>query len=166
MASTTAGQLGRNLDRLFGAGSAAGLTDGELIARFKHRTDEAAEAAFETIRARHGAMVLTVCRQVLGDVHAAEDAFQATGREVRRFEGHRGSVNAVAFTLDGRSLVSGGDDATALVWDLSDLRDSLESGVSLALEVLKSRWACDPRGKVGPQPLESPAGDPAGFLDR
>ena len=37
-----------------------------------------AEAAFETILARHGAMVLTVCRQVLGDAHAAEDAFQAT----------------------------------------------------------------------------------------
>ena len=31
-----------------------------------------------TILSRHGSTVLTVCRQVLGDAHAAEDAFQAT----------------------------------------------------------------------------------------
>ena len=78
MASASAGDFGRHLGRLFGAGSAVGLTDGELLERFAHRRDEAAEAAFETLLARHGAMVLTVCRQVLGDPHAAEDAFQAT----------------------------------------------------------------------------------------
>ena len=78
MASLFAGDFGRHLSRLFGAGSAVGLTDGELLERFAHRRDEAAEAAFETLLARHGAMVLTVCRQVLGDAHAAEDAFQAT----------------------------------------------------------------------------------------
>jgi RNA polymerase sigma factor (sigma-70 family) len=64
----------------------------------------------------------------------------ATGREVRRFEGHRGSVNAVAFTPDGRSLVSASEDATALVWDVSDLRDRRESGMRLTPEVLESRW--------------------------
>jgi RNA polymerase sigma factor (sigma-70 family) len=76
MASASAGDLGRHLGRLFGAGSAVGLTDGELLERFARRRDEAASAAFETILARHGSMVLTVCRQVLGDAHAAEDAFQ------------------------------------------------------------------------------------------
>jgi RNA polymerase sigma factor (sigma-70 family) len=78
MASVSAGDLGRYLGWLFGAGSAVGLTDCELLERFGNRRDEVAEAAFETILARHGAMVLTVCRQVLGDAHAAEDAFQAT----------------------------------------------------------------------------------------
>jgi WD40 repeat protein len=46
----------------------------------------------------------------------------ATGRELRRLAGHRGAVNAIAFTPDGRSLVSGSEDATGLVWDVSDLR--------------------------------------------
>ena len=32
----------------------------------------------------------------------------ATGRELRRFEGHQASVNVVAFCADGRSLVSAG----------------------------------------------------------
>jgi RNA polymerase sigma factor (sigma-70 family) len=68
----------RHLRRLFDAGSAVGLSDGELLERLVATDSESAEAAVETILARHGSTVLTVCRQVLGDVHAAEDAFQAT----------------------------------------------------------------------------------------
>src|SRR5438552_2099122 len=47
----------------------------QLLARFARHRDE---AAFTALVERHGPMVLHLCRRVLGDVHAAEDAFQAT----------------------------------------------------------------------------------------
>jgi RNA polymerase sigma factor (sigma-70 family) len=54
------------------------MSDGQLLARFVRCRDELAEAAFTALVQRHGPMVLRVCRQVVGDGHAAEDAFQAT----------------------------------------------------------------------------------------
>src|SRR5437879_901729 len=62
---------------LFGAGVVGDLTDGQLLERFLARGG-GAEAAFEALVARHGPMVFSVCRQVLGTSHDAEDAFQAT----------------------------------------------------------------------------------------
>ncbi len=64
------------LDRLrHAAAPGDGLSDAELLQRFARRRDE---AAFELLVWRHGPMVLGVCRRLLGDAHAAEDAFQAT----------------------------------------------------------------------------------------
>ena len=55
-----------------------GMTDAQLLEQFVTGDDESAALAFEAIVERHGSMVLRVCRTVLRDVHAAEDAFQAT----------------------------------------------------------------------------------------
>ena len=65
------------IESLFDGGSVAGLSDRQLIERFTTRRDSAGEVAFAAVVARHGPMVLGVCRQLLGDRHDAEDAFQA-----------------------------------------------------------------------------------------
>jgi RNA polymerase sigma factor (sigma-70 family) len=64
---------------LLEGGPVAGLEDGPLLERFARREgDEAAEAAFAALVARHGPMVRRVCRRLLDDPHDADDAFQAT----------------------------------------------------------------------------------------
>jgi hypothetical protein len=40
-----------------------------------------------------------------------------TGRERGSYRGHIGRVNSLAISADGRFVVSGGDDTSALVWD-------------------------------------------------
>jgi RNA polymerase sigma factor (sigma-70 family) len=67
--------LFQSLERLFDYGSAVGSTEGELLERFVARHDE---SAFEALMARHGPMVLGVCRQLLHDPNDVDDAFQAT----------------------------------------------------------------------------------------
>jgi RNA polymerase sigma factor (sigma-70 family) len=50
-------------------------SDSQLLQRFLEHQEE---SAFETIVWRHGPLVLGVCRRLLNDAQAAEDAFQAT----------------------------------------------------------------------------------------
>ncbi|HEX8204268.1 MAG TPA: sigma-70 family RNA polymerase sigma factor, partial [Isosphaeraceae bacterium] len=80
------------LGELFRGGSFGGLDDAALLDRFAEAEEE---MAFAALVERHGPMVLRVCRSVLGDLHEAEDAYQATflllalrARSIRR----RGSV--------------------------------------------------------------------------
>ncbi|MCI0462390.1 MAG: sigma-70 family RNA polymerase sigma factor [Gemmataceae bacterium] len=50
-------------------------SDAVLLERFTRSRDESAFAALVN---RHGPMVFRLCRRLLGDIHRAEDAFQAT----------------------------------------------------------------------------------------
>ena len=63
------------LDRVFNQGPVTGLDDDQLLKRFVVERDE---VAFAALVARHGQMVLGVCRRILHAEHDVEDAFQAT----------------------------------------------------------------------------------------
>ena len=72
------GPILRRVHALLDEGVLEALSDRELVDRFATTGTESAERAFAALVDRHGPMVLRVCRGVLGDEHAAQDAFQAT----------------------------------------------------------------------------------------
>src|SRR5438132_14192628 len=70
-------------------------------------------AAFRTLVERHGPLVLRLCRRLLGDGHAAEDAFQATflilarrGGSIRRPEALPAWLFGVARRVCGNARVA------------------------------------------------------------
>jgi DNA-directed RNA polymerase specialized sigma24 family protein len=65
----------RHIRKLAAKPGAGQATDRQLLDDFSARRDQ---AAFAALVARHGPMVLRVCRRVLNHEHDAEDAFQAT----------------------------------------------------------------------------------------
>jgi RNA polymerase sigma factor (sigma-70 family) len=74
MTGEKAGNLLWQIRMVLAAEHTQRLTDRELLERFVNLHDE---AAFAALVQRHGAMVLRVCRGVLGQEQDAEDAFQA-----------------------------------------------------------------------------------------
>jgi RNA polymerase sigma factor (sigma-70 family) len=103
------------------AALARDLTDAELLERFLNCREE---VAFALLVQRHGPMVLGLCRRVLGDVHAAEDAFQATflvlvqrAAAIRR----RGSLGSWLYGVARRVAVRARRQAAARVKRERDL---------------------------------------------
>src|SRR5437764_1445217 len=72
--------------------------DGELLAAFATARDE---AAFAALLARHGPMVLGVCRRLLGNAADADDAFQAAFLALALRAGGLGGLRSVSGWLYG-----------------------------------------------------------------
>jgi RNA polymerase sigma factor (sigma-70 family) len=74
---------------------------------------------------RFGASFEVLCFSADGRLLATSDGPAvhlwdvATGAKLRTFEGHRGTVESMAFRGDGRTLASSARDGTLVVWNLS-----------------------------------------------
>jgi RNA polymerase sigma-70 factor (ECF subfamily) len=137
-------EAGRQLERLFGVGMVGGVSDAELLGRFAavDVDDEAAEAAFEAIVERHGPMVSRVCRMVLRDAHAAEDAFQATFLVLARRARALGERELLGNWLYGVAL-----------------RTSRKARIAAARRVARDRTAAGRRSEAIVEPEADERGD-------
>ena len=78
-----------------------------------------------------------------GNVHLVECS---TGRERHCFTGQRGGIESLAFSGDGKVLVSGSDDTTTVLWDLTGRVAGKEHGKALSGADL-DRYAADLAGE-------------------
>ena len=79
MSGGTSGSASEYLTALFRAGTLSNKSDSELLEQFisaRSEHDENAELAFSVLLQRHGAMVLRVCRGVLGNEHRPRMRFK------------------------------------------------------------------------------------------
>ena len=73
----------------------------------------------------------------------------ATGRERGIFRGHEASVLSLAFSADGKHLITGSGDATVLIWDLATVAERTTAQLgkqpaikeSLEPKELEAAWA-------------------------
>jgi hypothetical protein len=87
---------------------------------------------------------------------AAVQAYDVlTGKELDRLTGHAGPVTCLVFTADGRRLISGSLDTTAIVWDVAaKFKPAAPAADKLDAQAQEKLWA-DLGGKDGTQAFEA-----------
>ena len=98
---SSGGALQNQLNILSRIGVVGDHTDGQILQQCLSADEGGAQATFTALLERHGPMVLKVCRQVLGDSHDAEDAFQATFLVLLRKAGSVRNADSLASWLHG-----------------------------------------------------------------
>ncbi|MFO0950780.1 MAG: RNA polymerase sigma factor [Isosphaeraceae bacterium] len=133
------------IQALWDGGAQGDLDDSALLGRYLGRSREGAESAFRTLVERHGPMVVRVCKQRLGDPHAAQDAAQAVFLVLARKAGSVRTTASVAPWLYGvaRRVASKAArrdlarrDAEAEAGAAMDQTDSSDSASSLDWEAV------------------------------
>jgi DNA-directed RNA polymerase specialized sigma24 family protein len=90
MASKNFRAFPQSIEQIFNQGSLIGMEKGQLLRQHGEPGDK---TAFEVLVARHGPIVLSVCRRMRYDPREVEDAFQATFLVLLRRAGSLGSTD-------------------------------------------------------------------------
>ncbi len=104
-----------HLRTLFNEGAIGALSDGQLLERFTTGRGEPRELAFAALVERHGPIVLHVCRSILRDESAAEDAFQATFLALARKAGSLWAQDSLAPWLHQAAYRAAAHDLSATI---------------------------------------------------
>jgi RNA polymerase sigma factor (sigma-70 family) len=115
MAVKNSGHALVHLRTLFNVGAIGALSDGQLLEQFATGRGEPRELAFAALVERHGPLVLRVCRSVLRDGDAAEDAFQATFLALARKAGSLWAQDSLASWLHQAAYRAAAHDRSATI---------------------------------------------------
>jgi RNA polymerase sigma factor (sigma-70 family) len=115
MAVKNSGSALVQLRTLFNEGAIGALSDGQLLEHFAAGRGEPRELAFAALVERHGPFVLRVCRSVLRDAAAAEDAFQATFLALARKAGSLRAHDSLAPWLHQAAYRAAAHDRSAAI---------------------------------------------------
>ena len=99
---------------------AVGRPDGR-VARFDVATLRPAGAPFRAVASGPVVSLAFAPRDdllLVGGIHGELTAYDADGRAVRRFRGHRGALWTPSFSADGRLMATASFDATVRFWDV------------------------------------------------
>lgn len=103
------------LATLFDAGTCAGMTDGDLLERFRAGDGERSERAFEALVGRHGPMVLSICAGFLDEPGEVHDACQAVFLVLARRAGAIRKAESLGSWLYGVSVRIGARARSAAI---------------------------------------------------
>jgi RNA polymerase sigma factor (sigma-70 family) len=168
MATVPLGTLLRHIHRQAAGPAVPQPSDHQLLEAFTTRRDE---AAFAALIARHGRMVLRVCRRVLGHEQDAEDAFQATflvlaqsGSTIRKREALSQWLHGVAYrtAMVAKRSAARRHKHEARLWDRAsqtrpsptwdDVQAVLDEEIRRLPEAFRTAFVlCVLEGKSGPQ---------------
>jgi hypothetical protein len=74
----------------------------------------------------------------------------ATGGEIGRFLGHHSDVGALAFSADGKTLLSGSEDGTAILWDVRAAAGRVAGAGKMSQKRLVALWDELLKGEAAP----------------
>ena len=103
---------------------------GEVLQIFKGNEGYVTSVAFSP----DGKNLLTVSSSINFSTPGTEDntacLWDIKGNQLQLFKGHEGTINSVAFSPDGRSIITGSWDKTAKLWEIKKPHKEFQAGNS------------------------------------